>query len=278
MPLPILHHPHEPSPADLVRLFHQTEARWTQHIAHEHPLEVGTAYNNPQLARVYDANNIRDVALPQGLTPEQAFELVEGHYGARGTQCKYWVMNPAVDASLTAPMAEHLAGRGYQARPADILLLRRPAGSVRVAEPPGLTIIPARASFRHMRELAEEAASRWNEPQLADAKMLHLDDPHWDMLLALQAGKPVACAGVLSMGEVARIDDVFVAASHRRQGIGRAMMGRILDICTRALFRQIMLSTLPDNEPAQHLYRSLGFEKIGQVTAHFAPGLALKTD
>lgn len=80
------------------------------------------------------------------------------------------------------------------------------------------------------------------------------------------------------MGEVARIDDVFVAASHRRQGIGRAMMGRILDICTRALFRQIMLCTLPDNEPAQHLYRSLGFEKIGQVTAHFAPGLALKTD
>ena len=273
MSLPILQHHEGLSSADLVRLFHQTEARWTQHIAHEHPLDVGTAYNNPKLDRVYDANNIRDVALPEGLTPAQAFELVNEHYAARGTQCTYWVMNPAVDASLTQPMADYLAGQGYQRRTADILLLRRPAVMV---ETPGLTIIPARASFRHAQELAEEAAARWNEPQLADASMLHLDDPHWDMLLALKDGKAVAEAGVLAVGEVGRIDDVFVSPGHRRQGIGRTMLARVLEICARAQLRHVMLSVLSDNEPAQRLYRSAGFEKIGEVAGHFAPGLKLE--
>ena len=53
---------------------------------------------------------------------------------------------------------------------------------------PGLQIIPARASYRHARLLAEESAGdRWGGlEQLVEAHLRRLDNAHWDALLALK--------------------------------------------------------------------------------------------
>lgn len=273
MPLPVLHAGHHDSPAALLRQFHQAEARWCQHLAEEEQLEVGTAYANPQLAQVYDANNIRDVALPEGMTAAQAYEQVASYYQNRGVRCAYWTMNPSAPESRTRPMVEHLLSLGYRAESAEILLLgRTPQAAVSDA---GLKIIPARASFRHTRLLAEDAARQWNAPQLADARMLHLDDPHWDALLALKEQTPVAYIGVLSVGEIGLIEHAYVAEAYRRLGIGRIMLSRALEICARSLFKHVMLSVLPGNAPAQALYRGFGFHPIGQITGYYPADVTL---
>jgi ribosomal protein S18 acetylase RimI-like enzyme len=101
--------------------------------------------------------------------------------------------------------------------------------------------------------------------------MAHLDDPHWDALLALREGTAVAAVGVLAVGDVGTIDELYVAKDHRRQGIGRTMMGRALEICARSLFRNVMLSVPPENEAAQVLYRGLGFRKVGEVMSYRSP-------
>lgn len=271
MSLPILHSKHAPSRADLVRLFHQTESRWSQHLADEQQLEIGTAFTNPQLATVYDANNVRDVALPEGMTPEAAVELVGDYYGQRQVSCAYWTMNPSAAESATKPMVEYLISAGYRVNTADILLMSHMPRD-RVAEASGLTIIPARASYRHTRMLAEESAQCWGAPQLADAWMLHLDDPHWDALLAMKDGVPAAYIGVLEMGEVGRIDEVYVGHAFRRQGIGTTMLSRALELCGRAMFKHVMLSVLPGNAAGLRLYAKFGFERIGEITAYFAKG------
>ena len=64
--------------------------------------------------------------------------------------------------------------------------------------------------------------------------------------------------------------ELYVAKDHRRQGIGRTMMGRALEICARSLFKHVMLSVPPDNEPAQALYAALGFRKIGEIVSYRA--------
>src|SRR5258706_537062 len=92
-----------------------------------------------------------------------------------------------------------------------------------------------RTELHWTRPLGEEAAERWNEPQVAEAHMLQLDDPHWDALLALRDGRPVGGVGVLSVGDVGRIDEVFVSEPARRRGIGRTLMSRALEICARSL-------------------------------------------
>ena len=241
MPLPILQTSSRPSDADLVRLFHRTELHWARHLGEEAQLDVGTAIANADLPNVYNANRVLDASLPEGTAPGDAVREAEAHFGELGVRCHQWVMNPAVPASRTAPLAEHLLAAGWRAEPADILYLgTAPAAPIR--EVPGLTIIPARASYRHARLLAEERAEPWGEPQLADAAMLHLDDPHWDALLALKDGRPVGGAGVLAVGDLGRVDQVFVSEPFRRSGVGRTLMSRALEICARSLFKHVMLS------------------------------------
>ncbi|MBC8107762.1 MAG: GNAT family N-acetyltransferase [Anaerolineae bacterium] len=254
------------SPETLVRYFIQTERDYVRHLSEETPLDFGTAFHNAQLPKIHDANCILDAALPDGMSPADALTQAQAHFAEVGSTLWHWVMNPSAKSETTAPLAEYLQQSGFAPRTADLMRLDRVA--TKIVEVAGLKIIPSRASFRHARKLAEEASEIWNEPTLADAAMMHLDDPHWDSLIALRDNEPVAHVGVLSVGEIGRIDDVYVAKKYRRLGIGRTMMGRALEICARSLFKHVMLSVNPTNEAADNLYASLGFTKVGTVTSY----------
>ncbi len=270
MPLPILKTPVE---SDLIRLFHRMTLHYTQHYGETVQLDVGSAIANPQLPDVYDANVVLDAALPEGMSPAEAIAQVNEHFASLGCACRTWVMNPSAPVATTQPLVEHLTAAGASVVANDILYLaRQPTTAVR--EIAGLRIIPARASYKHARELAAISAKESGEDsQRVDAILTHLDDGHWDALLALKDGQPVAGAGVLAVGDAGLIDDVYVHPEHRRQGVGRTMMSRALEICARSLFKHVMLSVLPSNTAAQVLYGQLGFKKIGQFVAYCPGGL-----
>lgn len=254
------------SPETLVRYFIQTERDYVRHLSEETPLDFGTAFHNAELSKVHDANCILDAALPEGMTPADALAQATAHFAEVGSTLWHWVMNPSAKPEFTAPLAEYLQQNGFAPRTADVMRLDHVPG--KIVEVAGLKIIPSRASFRHARKLADESAVElWNESTLADAAMMHLDDPHWDSLIALRDNEPVAHVGVLAVGEIGRIDDVYVAKNYRRLGIGRTMMGRALEICARSLFKHVMLMVNPTNEGAVKLYQSVGFKKVGEVTA-----------
>lgn len=263
MPLPILQAHAEPTRDDLIRLFHRTELHWTQHLAEQAELDAGTAFSNPRLPQVHDANRMLNAFLPEGVRATDAATMAREHFASSGTKCWRWSLNPSLAEEQTKPLAEYLIAQGFKPVSTDILYLEKMPTSP-IVESAGLTIIPARASFRHARALAEEEARRWATPQLADAAMLHLDDPHWDALIAMQKGKAAAKIGVLSVGEIGRIEDLFVSQPYRGQGIGRTMMGRALEICARSLFKHIFVSVGKENPAASRLYAQLGFHKIGE--------------
>jgi ribosomal protein S18 acetylase RimI-like enzyme len=270
MPLPILKVVSSPTAETLIRYFHQTEREWSRHLAEdETTLDAGVAISNRQLAHVWDANGVLDASLPDGAAPADAVAEVEAHFAAIGCRCRRWVMNPSADPARTRPLVEHLLAGGWKPMTLDVMRLQTaPLGDT--ADAPGLTIIPARASYRHARELAEREAAVWNEPTLADAAILHVEDPHVDTLLALKDGAAVASVSVLAVGEIGRIDNVFVAEHHRRNGIGRTMMSRAMELCARSLFKHVLLAVLPGNAPGIALYRAFGFKKIGEVTFYRA--------
>lgn len=270
MPLPILQDYAAPTPENLVRLFHRTELHWVRHLGEETQLDGGVAITSRELPRVAEANRVMDAALPPGASPDEALDEVRRHFAIVGTDCLSWVVNPAAPESGTGPLVERLVATGWESDTYDIMRLGlRP--STGMEEVAGLTVISARASFRHARALADEAAAEWDEPQLADASMLHLDDPHWDVLIALRDGQAIASAGVLAVGEIGRIDQVFVAKAHRRGGVGRMLVGRVLDVCARSLFKHVMLRVRPDDGASIGLYASMGFRRIGQLVAYHRP-------
>lgn len=270
MPLPILQGGRGASRDDLIRLFHRTELLRTRHLAEEAPLDVGTGFSNPALPRVSRANRVLDAALPAGMAPTEAIALVRDHYASQGVACRAILLNPAAPADRTVPLATHLVGSGWRTEPSDVL------ARVATAEPParraqGLTVIPARASFRHARALAEAAHRKLDEPQWVDAALMHLDDPHWDALLALREGAVVGGVAVLAAGDVGRVDQLFVVDTYRRRGTGAMLMERALEICARSMFRHVMLEVAPGDLATSALAERYGFRKVGEVVQYHAP-------
>ena len=270
MPLPILNSPAQAKPEPLVRYFHQTEQRMAEHLGEVTALEVGTAIANPALPNVHDANVLLDAAIPEGMSAAEAFDMGRSHYAAQGTRWWKCVLNPSLPTERTSPLAEHLVASGYTRASSDILYLDR-MPTATVAEAAGVRIIPARASYRHARQLAEEIAAAVGEPQVAEVLLLDLDDPHWDAVLALIGAEAAGHVGVLAVGEIGRIETLHVSAKHRRRGVGRTLMSRALEICARSLFKHVFLSCRAENAPAQALYAQLGFRKVGEFVEYRAP-------
>jgi L-amino acid N-acyltransferase YncA len=62
-------------------------------------------------------------------------------------------------------------------------------------------------------------------------------------------------------------DSIYVAADRHRQGIGRALLDRLVAACTERGFRQ-MIAVIGDNTPASiALHAAVGFEPAGRLTA-----------
>jgi len=62
---------------------------------------------------------------------------------------------------------------------------------------------------------------------------------------------------------------LMVAVSHRRRGIGRALLQRAVDWARASGVIKLELHVFPDNEPALALYEAFGFVREGYRRRHY---------
>lgn len=62
---------------------------------------------------------------------------------------------------------------------------------------------------------------------------------------------------------------LMVAASHRRRGLGRALLEQAVAWARESGVRKLELHVFPWNEPAVRLYESFGFEREGLRRGHY---------
>jgi RimJ/RimL family protein N-acetyltransferase len=62
---------------------------------------------------------------------------------------------------------------------------------------------------------------------------------------------------------------LMVARSHRRQGLGRALLDAAVDWARRAGVSKLELHVFPHNQPALALYDSYGFRREGYRASHY---------
>jgi L-phenylalanine/L-methionine N-acetyltransferase len=62
---------------------------------------------------------------------------------------------------------------------------------------------------------------------------------------------------------------LMVAASHRRRGVGRALLEQAVDWARGADVTKLELHVFPWNRPALSLYESFGFEREGLRKGHY---------
>nr|WP_166990205.1 ribosomal protein S18-alanine N-acetyltransferase [Microbacterium chengjingii] len=82
-------------------------------------------------------------------------------------------------------------------------------------------------------------------------------------------------AGVLapSGSTDADIQTIAVAPDHRRAGLGRELMSRLIAHAASARAKAVFLEVRADNPGAQQLYRSLGFGELGVRPRYYRGGI-----
>ena len=96
-----------------------------------------------------------------------------------------------------------------------------------------------------------------------------------DILTALTSGARLRCLGLFEDGclagwgcfaaglEEAHLLSVAIAPGKRRRGLGRSLMQALMQAASDAGCRYMELECRRGNTPAQNLYASLGFLKVG---------------
>lgn len=136
--------------------------------------------------------------------------------------------------------------------------------------------LPALKSLTlELRKLAEIETSL--ETDFHKVFSLCLDDPKCHIIVAERGAQIL---GYLTLwlrpslshaGLCALIDDLVVAQRVRGQGMGRALLEEALKRAQGAGCVEIEVSTGFDNQPAQSLYRSQGFQERGLLLERDIP-------
>ncbi len=74
----------------------------------------------------------------------------------------------------------------------------------------------------------------------------------------------VAAYGVMSVGYgEAHVLNLCVHPESRQRGLGRRMLGHLLDLAHRHHADTVLLEVRPSNQPALDLYQGMGFREVG---------------
>jgi len=109
-------------------------------------------------------------------------------------------------------------------------------------------------------------ASPWRSGAYARA----VADPHHNFFVAEANGRLIGYAGLWVEGNRAHIAKLAVHESHRRRGIGMAMLQHLLDHSRRLGLAEAYLEVRRGNLAAQDLYRRAGF-RFDRVQANAYP-------
>ena len=102
-----------------------------------------------------------------------------------------------------------------------------------------------------------------------------LAGPHGHYLVALGDADAIeGYAGLLAPAGAGQgdIQTIAVVEAARGRGVGRALMEALLAEAGRRGADEVFLEVRADNQPAQRLYASLGFERIAVRPHYYQPG------
>lgn len=87
--------------------------------------------------------------------------------------------------------------------------------------------------------------------------------PRGRLLLGYKADQPAGCVGLRDLGDdICEMKRMFVPSQFRGQGVGRALVVRLLQEARLAGYRLMRLDTSFQQHPAIQLYESAGFYRI----------------
>lgn len=106
---------------------------------------------------------------------------------------------------------------------------------------------------------AETFSMPWSAKDFLE--MVEADYAHY--YVAKKNGVPIGCCGVRDIVGEGEITNVVVEKNQRGNGIGRALMEHMLQKAGERGIKTFTLEVRVSNQPAIHLYETLGFKSEG---------------
>ncbi len=258
------------TPNEAIAAAHRSAQVYYEQITEQTALSAGVAFTCPEYPTLDEGNQFREVILPRNGSLADVHAEVTDFFDRRGLRCYRWV--PAAGTPIE-PLEAFLLDRGFRAQWSTCMAWHR---DVDVPVRDDVRILPARAMRAALRELrlGDTRFTPDEREMLADSRNERLDDPSYDQVVAM-IGKVPAGAGVLmQVGDIGRIDNVFVAEAYRRRGVARSIMSHLLTLNRRLALRITVLEVDEGNIPALALYRQCGFDPAGTRVAFIAPDVS----
>jgi GNAT superfamily N-acetyltransferase len=107
-----------------------------------------------------------------------------------------------------------------------------------------------------------------------DALELMYGPPGGLLLLAPSGADYLGCVAVRRLSDAAcEMKRLYVRASARRTGLGRALAEAAIDAARALGYHRMLLDTLPEMDAAQRLYQALGFRQCAAYRPQTGPAL-----
>jgi ribosomal protein S18 acetylase RimI-like enzyme len=255
------------STTDAIAAIRRSSHVYVSQVADQTALTCGIAFTCPEHPDYYDGNHLREVTLHPGESMAEAFEEVEQFYHSQGLRCFRWV--PAA-GQPPEPIEAFLTQKGYQLTRQLAMAWQR---DVEIPRNPAVKMLPARAMRRAFREimLAKPVHDQPTREMLAEVANERLNEPQYDMFVAMLNDQPAGHGVLFQVGDIGRLEHIYVAPPFRRQGVGRTIIAHLLALSRRLALRITCLETQLDNTAAQDLYRQCGLEPAGTYVEFLSP-------
>jgi len=248
-------------------LLRSTQAFGSQ-LCEKQTLEQGIAYYCRRFADLPEANQFREVVID---APEQiaaAFDEAEAWFHDQGLRCHVWApAGGGASAELNAFLAtQGFRERGYLAMRLTTWVNMEPVGDIRV--------LPARAMRAAVRQTFGEVTTSGEDgdaDQLADALNERMNDPQFDVFVAMIGARPVGRCALYQVGDIARVMDLHVSAPSRRDDVQRSLIAHVLAMAKRLQMRNICVQVDETDTQRRAWFEAAGFVADGRIVEFHRP-------
>jgi ribosomal protein S18 acetylase RimI-like enzyme len=116
-----------------------------------------------------------------------------------------------------------------------------------------------------LRQYCDEVGTDWSDEHLLAGLRPLLKENHHGVVLVAQQEEIIAYSiltwgwGIESGGQEALVDEMFVKAEQRNQGIGETLLRKTLDRAKEQGVKVVFLETERENPRSRDLYKRIGF-------------------
>ncbi len=231
-------------------------------ICQKETLKYGIAYYSRRFAKLPEANQFREVVVEDHAKLPEAIDEAERWFRQRDLFCYRWA--PA-GGQAGDELTNFLLTRGFCKRTFTALCLTK---WVDIEAPDDVRVLPARAmraAFQNTFLNTDLPPSPVIRELRAEACAERLDDPQFDMFVAVADQQPAGRCALDQVGDLALLMDLTVLARYATRCVESALTSHVLTLAKRLTMRNICVLIEDDDTAVRSWFESVGFVADGVI-------------